>query len=165
MEPFDLDSVLHGEAMYLPMGDEILAVQLQCLERLYDFNATRPTEQAKRTELLRIAYNRIINSADFKELAAQFPELQRFRENSIEHRTIYMLKDGENDASTLADAMEANGITVCSVHSHERLVELQKAVLDALAQANPEESDPEPEPEPGPDDDPGSDQPPAPEEP
>ncbi len=112
-----------------------------------------------------IAYNRIINSADFKELAAQFPELQRFRENSIEHRTIYMLKDGENDAPTLAGAMEANGITVCSVHSHERLVELQKAVLDALAQANPEESDPEPEPEPGPDDDPGSDQPPAPEEP
>ena len=53
MEAQELDAVLHGEAMYLPMGDEILAVQLQCLERLYDFNATRPTEQAKRSELLR----------------------------------------------------------------------------------------------------------------
>lgn len=53
MEAQELDAVLHGEAMYLPMGDEILAVQLQCLERLYDFNATRPTEQVKRSELLR----------------------------------------------------------------------------------------------------------------
>ena len=53
MEAQELDAVLHGEAMYLPMGDEILAVQLQYLERLYDFNATRPTEQAKRSELLR----------------------------------------------------------------------------------------------------------------
>lgn len=53
MEAQELDAVLHGEAMYLPMGDEILAVQLQSLERLYDFNATRPTEQAKRSELLR----------------------------------------------------------------------------------------------------------------
>ena len=53
MEAQELDAVLHGEAMYLPMGDEILAVQLEYLERLYDFNATRPTEQAKRSELLR----------------------------------------------------------------------------------------------------------------
>ena len=53
MNEQELNATLHGEALYLPMGDDILAVQLQCLERLYDFNATRPTELEKRAVLLR----------------------------------------------------------------------------------------------------------------
>lgn len=44
---------LHTEELYLPMGDEIMAEQLACLEKLYDYNATRPTEQKKRYEMLK----------------------------------------------------------------------------------------------------------------
>ncbi|MBQ2973952.1 MAG: sugar O-acetyltransferase [Clostridia bacterium] len=39
--------------LYLPNGDEIMTEQLQCLEKLYDYNMTRPTEQKKRTEMLK----------------------------------------------------------------------------------------------------------------
>ena len=39
--------------LYLPNGDEIMSEQLQCLEKLYDYNMTRPTEQKKRTEMLK----------------------------------------------------------------------------------------------------------------
>lgn len=53
MNEQELNATLHGEALYLPMGDDILAVQLQCLERLHDFNATRPMELEKRAALLR----------------------------------------------------------------------------------------------------------------
>ena len=35
------------------MGEEIMNEQLQCLERLYDYNLTRPTEQKKREEMLK----------------------------------------------------------------------------------------------------------------
>lgn len=44
---------LHTEELYLPNGDEIMTEQLACLEKLYDFNATRPLEQEKRTEMLK----------------------------------------------------------------------------------------------------------------
>lgn len=44
---------LHTEELYLPMGDEIMKEQLDCLEKLYDYNATRPTEQEKRYEMLK----------------------------------------------------------------------------------------------------------------
>ena len=53
MKEDELNAILHGEALYLPLGDEILAPQTQCLERLYDFNATRPSELQKREALLR----------------------------------------------------------------------------------------------------------------
>lgn len=39
--------------LYLPNGDEIMTEQLQCLEKLCDYNMTRPTEQKKRAEMLR----------------------------------------------------------------------------------------------------------------
>ena len=97
-----------------------------------------------------IAYNRIVNSAEFKALAVLVPELNRFTENTITKKTIYMLKDGENEAPTLADALELNDITTCTTHTHERLLELQKAVLEAMASLQPE-----PEPEPEPSDEPG----------
>ncbi|MBR2315167.1 MAG: sugar O-acetyltransferase [Clostridia bacterium] len=44
---------MHSGDLYLPMGDEIMDEQLQCLEKLYDYNLTRPTEQKKREEMLK----------------------------------------------------------------------------------------------------------------
>lgn len=44
---------LHSGDIYNPGGDEIMAEQLKCLDKLYDFNATRPTELEKRGELLK----------------------------------------------------------------------------------------------------------------
>lgn len=39
--------------LYLPEDEEIMRQQLLCLEKLYDYNATRPNEQEKREALLR----------------------------------------------------------------------------------------------------------------
>ena len=44
---------LHTGELYLPMDDAVMAEQLNCLEKLYDFNATRPHELEKRTALLK----------------------------------------------------------------------------------------------------------------
>lgn len=35
---------LHTGELYLPNDDEIMEVQLKKLDKLYDFNATRPSE-------------------------------------------------------------------------------------------------------------------------
>lgn len=39
--------------LYLPGDEEIVAEQMVCLERLYDYNETRPQEGKKREELLK----------------------------------------------------------------------------------------------------------------
>jgi len=44
---------MHSGDLYLPNGDEIMNEQLECLDKLYDFNMTRPTELKKRGELLK----------------------------------------------------------------------------------------------------------------
>ena len=44
---------LHTGELYLPGDAEIMREQIKCLEKLYDFNATRPSELEKREELLR----------------------------------------------------------------------------------------------------------------
>ena len=44
---------MHSGELYLPMGEEIMNEQLQCLEKLYDYNLTRPKEQKKREEMLK----------------------------------------------------------------------------------------------------------------
>lgn len=44
---------MHTGELYLPNDEEIMNEQLQRLERLYDFNATRPLGQEKRTALLK----------------------------------------------------------------------------------------------------------------
>lgn len=44
---------LHTGELYLPGDEEIMSEQLLCLEKLYDFNATRPLEQEKRQKLLK----------------------------------------------------------------------------------------------------------------
>lgn len=44
---------LHTGQLYLPNDDSIMKEQLQRLDRLYDYNATRPLEQEKREALLK----------------------------------------------------------------------------------------------------------------
>lgn len=44
---------LHSGDIYYPSGDEIMEKQLGCLDMLYDFNSTRPTELKKRAEMLK----------------------------------------------------------------------------------------------------------------
>lgn len=44
---------MHTGDLYLPMGEKILSEQLRTLEKLYDYNATRPLEQEKRKKLLK----------------------------------------------------------------------------------------------------------------
>ncbi len=44
---------LHSGEIYLPMGEELMTEQLKCLDRLYDFNNTRPSELSKRNEMLK----------------------------------------------------------------------------------------------------------------
>lgn len=44
---------LHNGDLYLPGDERVMEVQTKCLERLYDFNATRPSEGEKRDALLK----------------------------------------------------------------------------------------------------------------
>ena len=44
---------MHTGDVYYPSGDEIMNEQLECLDRLYDFNMTRPTELDKREKMLK----------------------------------------------------------------------------------------------------------------
>ncbi len=46
-------SLMHSGAIYDPGEDSIMEEQLKCLDRLYDFNATRPTELQKRAQMLK----------------------------------------------------------------------------------------------------------------
>lgn len=46
-------SPLHDGSLYLPGDPELMAQQLACLDRLYDFNQTRPTELEKREAILK----------------------------------------------------------------------------------------------------------------
>lgn len=44
---------MHSGKIYDPADADIMREQTACLEKLYDFNATRPSEGAKRTALLK----------------------------------------------------------------------------------------------------------------
>ncbi len=48
-----MKSRMHTGALYLPNDDEIMREQTLCMEKLYDYNATRPLEGEKRTALLK----------------------------------------------------------------------------------------------------------------
>ena len=43
---------MHSGDLYIPTEKELFALQLACLEKLYDFNNTRPSELERRGELL-----------------------------------------------------------------------------------------------------------------
>ena len=49
----DWKEKMHNGELYYPGDDSILKEQFQCLEKLYDFNQTRPMEQEKRAKLLK----------------------------------------------------------------------------------------------------------------
>ena len=49
----DIWDKMHGRELYLPDDREIVQVQTACLDRLYDYNRTRPTEPEKRQALLK----------------------------------------------------------------------------------------------------------------
>lgn len=44
---------IHSGDIYYPSDDEIMKEQLLCLDKLYDFNMTRPTELDKREKMLK----------------------------------------------------------------------------------------------------------------
>ncbi|MCR4780196.1 MAG: sugar O-acetyltransferase [Ruminiclostridium sp.] len=44
---------LHTGKLYLPRDSEIVEYQITCLDKLYEYNNTRPTEMAKRVALLK----------------------------------------------------------------------------------------------------------------
>lgn len=50
MNQYDL---IHSGEIYYPSDESIMSRQLRCLEKQYDYNATRPLEQEKRAALLK----------------------------------------------------------------------------------------------------------------
>lgn len=44
---------MHTGELYLPNDGSIVTEQVKCLDKLYDYNMTRPSEQQRREELLR----------------------------------------------------------------------------------------------------------------
>lgn len=44
---------IHSGKVYYPSGDEIMTEQLSYVDKLYDFNMTRPTELGKRADMLK----------------------------------------------------------------------------------------------------------------
>lgn len=50
---------MHGGMLYLPTDPELQEEQIQRLDRLYDYNQTRPTERDKRTALLKSMFAQI----------------------------------------------------------------------------------------------------------
>ncbi len=49
----DMKERMQSGEIYYPADEEILKEQFKCLDKLYDFNATRPTEMEKRTAMLK----------------------------------------------------------------------------------------------------------------
>ncbi|MFQ0976877.1 sugar O-acetyltransferase [Vibrio campbellii] len=48
----DKKTMLHGQKVYFCNDEELAAMQTECLETLYDYNHTRPSESEKRGEIL-----------------------------------------------------------------------------------------------------------------
>lgn len=49
----DFEKKLHGGILYSTDDEELMREQVRCLDKLYDFNHTRPTEMEKREAMLR----------------------------------------------------------------------------------------------------------------
>lgn len=50
---------MHNTELYLPSDEALLQEQMRCLDRLYDFNHTRPTETERREALLKEMFAQI----------------------------------------------------------------------------------------------------------
>ncbi len=46
-----IENAIHSQQVYDPTDESIMAEQELCMERLYDYNHTRPSEHAKRAQL------------------------------------------------------------------------------------------------------------------
>lgn len=55
----DIREKMHSGDLYLSMDEDLFNEQLTFLDKLYDFNATRPTELDKRTEMLKSMFAEI----------------------------------------------------------------------------------------------------------
>ena len=49
----DIYEKMHGGELYLPDEKELMAEQVKCLEKLCDYNSTRPSESERRAEMLK----------------------------------------------------------------------------------------------------------------
>lgn len=49
----DIYEKMHSQELYLPNDEQLVKDQTRCLERLYDFNMTRPGETKKRETMLK----------------------------------------------------------------------------------------------------------------
>ncbi|MCI9196734.1 MAG: sugar O-acetyltransferase [Lachnospiraceae bacterium] len=49
----DIYEKMHNGDLYDPMQEELVKLQTRCLERLYDYNTSRPAEKEKRERLLK----------------------------------------------------------------------------------------------------------------
>lgn len=49
----EMEKNMHGGVLYMPYSDEAMDIQNACQEKLYDYNATRPSEKKKRQALLK----------------------------------------------------------------------------------------------------------------
>ena len=49
----DVLDILHSGELYDPNAEEIIAIQQPCIERLYDYNNTRPSQMEQRQRMLR----------------------------------------------------------------------------------------------------------------
>ena len=55
----NIEDKMHGGMLYRPTDPELQEEQTRCLDRLYDFNQTRPTERDKRAALLKSMFAQI----------------------------------------------------------------------------------------------------------
>ena len=54
---------MHTCELYLPGDEDIAREQIKCLDRLYDFNMTRPTEMVKRQQMLKEMFEELLYRA------------------------------------------------------------------------------------------------------
>lgn len=94
-----------------------------------------------------LKYHELITSQEYKALCVLFPDLKRFKENTIKKKTVSVLKEeGVTDEELLAEALEENEIGECSEHSKESYQALYDAIEKAKASLPPPTSEPEPAP-------------------
>lgn len=54
----DIWEEMKSGALYVTSDEELMSVQTECLDRLYDYNHTRPTQGEKRAALLSEMFGR-----------------------------------------------------------------------------------------------------------
>ena len=75
---------MHTGELYLPGDEEITERQIKCLDMLYDFNMTRPTELKKREEMLKEMFAEIGEGCYIEPpFYANFGGAYTFREKNL----------------------------------------------------------------------------------